>query len=131
MLSMLDLIGLAVAIVAAIIGYRYAAKKQQSRTLDGYAIKKLEESGLDITKEYQIEFWFYSDEQSAIKNLAEELENRMFQVHVSETEQDPRFVVRALKSMTPVLSDLQDLRKDFNSLAKKHGVEYDGWGCNI
>jgi len=128
---MLDPIGIVVAIVIAIIGYRYAAKKQESRTLDGYAIKKLEESGLDITKEYQIEFWFYADEEAAVTNLAEELENRMFQVHVSETEQDPRFVVRALKSMTPDLSDLQGLRKDFNSLAKKHGAEYDGWGCNV
>lgn len=128
---MLDPIGIVVAIVVAIIGYRYAAKKQESRTLDGYAIKKLEESGLDITKEYQVEFWFYTDEESAVRSLAEELENRLFQVHVSETEQDPRFVVRALKSMTPELSDLQGLRKTFNSLAKKHGAEYDGWGCNV
>ena len=127
---MLDSIGLMVAIVAAIIGYRYAAKKQQSRTLDGYTIKKLEESGLDITKEYQIEFWFYSDESDAITKLAKELEDRMFEVHVSETEQAPRFVIRALKYMTPELSELQNMRKDFNSLAKKYGAEYDGWGCS-
>ena len=128
---MLDPIGIEVAIVIAIIGYRYAAKKQESRTLDGHAIKKLEESGLDTTKEYQIEFWFYGDEEATVTNLAKELENRKFQVYVSETEQDPRFVVRALKSMVPDLSNLQGLRKDFNSLAKKHSAEYDGWGCNV
>ena len=127
---MLDSVGLVVAIVAAIFGYRYAAKKQQSRTLDGYAIKKLEESGLDITKEYQIEFWFCSDESDAIARLANELEERMLEVYVSETEQDPRFVIRALKTMTPELSELQHMRKDFNSLAKKYGAEYDGWGCS-
>lgn len=128
---MFDPVGIVVAIIVAIIGYRYAAKKQESRTLDGHVIKKLEESGFDTTKEHQIEFWFYADEESAVTNLAEELENRMFQVHISDTEQDPRFVVRALKSMTPDLSDLQGLRKDFNSLAKRHGAVYDGWGCNI
>ena len=128
---MIDPIGLVVAIVVAIFGYRYAAKKQQSRTLDGYALKKLEDSGVDVTKEYQIEFWFYADEESAITKLADELVDRAFQVHISETEQDPRFVMRALKSMTPELSILQGLRKEFNCLAKKHGVEYDGWGCNV
>ena len=128
---MLDPIGLAVAIVIAIIGYRYAAKKQQSRTLDGYTVKKLEESGMDITKEHQIEFWFYSDEETAVTNLADELEDRLFEVHISETEQDPRFVVRALKSLVPELSYLQDLRKEFNCLAKKHNAVYDGWGCSI
>ena len=128
---MLDLIGLAIAIVVAIVGYRYAAKKQQSRTLDGYTIKKLEESGIDITKEQLIEFWFYSDEESAVTQLAEELENRMFKVHISETEQDPRFVIRSLKSIIPELSYLQGLRKEFNFLAKKHNAVYDGWGCTM
>lgn len=128
---MLDLIGLAIAIVVAIVGYRYAAKKQQSRTLDGYTIKKLEDSGMDITREQLIEFWFYSDEELAVKSLAEELENRMFEVHISETEQDPKYVIRSLKSMVPELSYLQGLRKEFNLLAKKHNAVYDGWGCSI
>ena len=128
---MLDPIGLVVAIVVAIVGYRYAAKKQQSRTLDGYTIKKIEESGLDISKEQRIEFWFYSDEESCVTSLAEELENREFEVLISETEQNPRFVIRALKSMVPELSGMQGLRKEFNLLAKKHNAEYDGWGCSI
>ena len=128
---MLDLIGLAIAIVVAIVGYRYAAKKQQSRTLDGYTLKKLEDSGIDITKEQLIEFWFYSDEECAVTQLAEELEKRMFEVHISETEQDPKYVIRSLKSMVPELSYLQGLRKEFNLLAKKHNAVYDGWGCSI
>ena len=55
----------------------------------------------------------------------------MFQVHVSETEQDPKYVIRALKSMVPELSILQGLRKEFNGLAKKYNAVYDGWGCSI
>jgi hypothetical protein len=128
---MIDPIGLVVAIVIAIIGYRYAAKKQQSRTLDGHTLKKLEESGLDLTKECRMEFWFYADEESAITSLGNELENRGFQVHIAETEQNPKFVVRALKSMMPELSGLQALRKELNALAKSHGAEYDGWGCSV
>ena len=128
---MLDPIGFLIAIIVAIVGYRYAAKKQQSRTLDGNAIKKLEESGLDITQEHQLEFWFYSDEKSSVMNLVDELENRKFQVHLSETEQDPKFVIRALKSMVPELAELQGLRKEFNCLSKEHRSQYDGWGCSV
>ena len=128
---MLDILGLVIAVVVAIIGYRYAAKIQQSRTLDGYVIRKLEESGLDLTKECQMEFWFYGDDKSTIVNLAKELEKQKFQVYVSETEQNPKFVIRALKLMVPVLSNMQCLRKEFNLLAKKYSAVYDGWGCSV
>ena len=128
---MIDPIGLVVAIIIAVFGYRYAAKKQQSRTLDGYTLKKLEESGLDLTRECQIEFWFYADNESGIMNLGKELEDQGFLVHISETEQDPKFVARALKSMLPELTVLQGLRKELNTLAKKYGADYDGWGCSV
>jgi hypothetical protein len=128
---MIDPIGLIVAIIIAIFGYRYAAKKQQSRTLDGYTLKKLTDAGLDLTKECLVEFWFYADAEAAITNLANELENRGFEVHISETEQEPRFVARALKSMLPEFSTFQSLRKEFNALAKKYGADYDGWGCSV
>ncbi|WP_455366568.1 ribonuclease E inhibitor RraB [Kaarinaea lacus] len=128
---MIDPIGLVVAIVIAIFGYRYAAKKQQTRTLDGYTLQKLGDSGLDLTKEHLIEFWFYADHESAIIDLGNDLEDLGFQVHISETEQDPKFVLRALTSMKPTLSDLLDLRKEFNSLAKKYSAEYDGWGRSV
>ncbi|WP_455201064.1 ribonuclease E inhibitor RraB [Kaarinaea lacus] len=128
---MFDPVGIIVAIVVAIFGYRYAAKKQESRTLDGHVIKKLEESGFDTTTEHELEFWFYADDATAVTNLAEELKNHMSHVHISDTEQDPRFVIRASKAMVPELSELQNLRKDFKGLAKKHNAVYDGWGCSI
>ncbi|WP_455222524.1 ribonuclease E inhibitor RraB [Kaarinaea lacus] len=128
---MIDPIGLVVAIIIAIFGYRYAAKKQQSRTLDGYTLKKFEESGLDLTKEYEIEFWFYADEESGIVDLGDDLENLGYQVYIAETEQDPKFVLRALKSMTPDLEDFLTIRKEFNDLARKHNAEYDNWGSSV
>lgn len=128
---MIDPIGVIVAIIIAIFGYRYAAKKQQSRTLDGYTLKKLEDSGQDLTQQCKMEFWFYADEESAIRNLGDDLESLGFQVHISETEQEPKYVARALKSMLPEISVLLGLRKEFNALAKKYGAEYDGWGCSV
>lgn len=128
---MIDPIGLVVAIIIAIIGYRYAAKKQASRTLDGYALKKLEEAGQDLTQECEIEFWFYAEDESAITNLGDDLKEMEYQVYITETEQQPKFVLRALKFMLPEISALQSLRKEFNELAKKYGAEYDGWGRHM
>ena len=118
-----EIVVLAVAIVAAIVGYRFAAKKQQARSLDGYSIKKLEASGMDTNKEHQLEFWFYSDKKQAIEGLASELEKDLFEVHISDTEQDPKYVLRAIKSMVPGLQKLQALRKQFNRLAKQYGAD--------
>jgi regulator of RNase E activity RraB len=128
---MIDPIGLVVAIIIAIVGYRYAAKKQASRTLDGYALKKLEEAGQDLTQACEIEFWFYAEDESAITNLGNDLEDMEYQVYITETEQKPKFVMRALKCMLPEISAMQSLRKEFSALAKKYGAEYDGWGRNI
>lgn len=125
---MLDPIGFVVAIIIAIIGYRYAVKKQQHRTLDGHTLKKLEDSGIDISDEHALEFWFYGNDKRAVEQLAEQLEECEFSTSINETEQDPQYIIRAFKTMIPELSVMIDLRKEFDKLAKNYGVEYDGWG---
>ncbi|MCI0505519.1 MAG: ribonuclease E inhibitor RraB [Gammaproteobacteria bacterium] len=125
---MIDPIGLVIAIIVAIVGYRYAAKKQQSRTLDGHVLKRLEDAGYDLTQTHKIEFWFFGNIKTSIDNAATDLRRRQYEVHVTETEDDPRYIIRAIKPMKPELAALQGLRKEFTQLAKIHGVEYDGWG---
>ena len=127
---MLDPIGFVIAIVVAIVGYRLAAKKQQQRSLDGYTIKKLEDSGMDISSEHEIEFWFYSNNEAGIKKVVKELQQREFEVQFNETEEDPRYVIIAVKQMIPELSSMQILRNELVQIAKSNGVEYDGWGCS-
>jgi regulator of RNase E activity RraB len=125
---MIDPIGLVIAIIVAIVGYRYAAKKQQSRTLDGHALKRLEDAGFDLTQTHTLEFWFFGNKKASIENAAADLQARQFEVHVTETEDSPKYIIRAIKPMKPELAALQGLRKEFAQLAKIHGVEYDGWG---
>jgi hypothetical protein len=127
---MLDIVGFIVAIIVAVVGTRYAMKKQKSRSFDGYTVKKLEESGFDISKEHLLEFWFYSNKEEAINKVADDLKQRNFEVIVNQTEEDPRYVIRALKSLIPDIGALLSLRVEFDNLAKLHGAEYDGWGCS-
>jgi len=123
---MLDYIGLIIAVIVAFVGYRLAAKKQQTRMI----IKQLEDSGMDISKEHLLEFWFYANMETGMRRVAEELERREFEVQLNETEQDPKFVIVAFKKMVPDLGKMQVLRQELTRLASANHVRFDGWGCS-
>ncbi|MGD8567288.1 MAG: ribonuclease E inhibitor RraB [Gammaproteobacteria bacterium] len=125
---MMDFAGLIIAIIVAFLGYGYARKKHKYRTVDGNTVQKLEQSGVDTTQPQSLEFWFFTNRQSAINNLAAELEQRGFQVYVSDTEDNPRYVIRAIKDLTPDVAALQRLGNELTRLAKSLGAQYDGWG---
>lgn len=125
---MMDSAGLVIAIIVAVLGYGYARKKHKYRTVDGNTVQKLEQSGVDTSQPQSLEFWFFSNQENAIKNLAAELEQRSFQVYISDTEDNPRFVIRAIKQMVPDISELQSLGTELARMAKSLGARYDGWG---
>ena len=128
---MLDPIGFVIAMIVAIIGYRYAAKKQKHRTFDGYTLKKLEDSGVNINEKQALEFWFYGNNKEAVEQLTEQLQQRGYETTINETEDDPQFVVWATKTMVPDLTTMLGLRKEFDKLVKSYRVVYDGWGCRV
>lgn len=123
-----DVTGFIIAIIVAVAGSLYAFKKQKRRSLDGYLVKKLEDSGIDVLQKQNLQFWFYSNEESAIRSVEEELAHRDFEVVVNDTDADPGYVMHAFKNMVPDIAELQLLRAEFNKLSRRHGVKYDGWG---
>lgn len=123
-----DILGFIIAIIVAVIGSLYAFKKQKRRSLDGYLVKKLEDSGIDVLKEQPLQFWFYSNEEKAIQHIAEELRNQKFEVIVNDTEADPGYIIHAFMNMVPDIGELQKLRAEFNKMARQQGAKYDGWG---
>lgn len=129
-LNTFDIVGFVIAIVIAVIGTRIAMKKQKRRSLDGYIVKQLEDSGIDVQQEQLLEFWFYSNTEHAINNVEHELNDLDFEVFVSSTDEDPKYVIRAIKKLIPDITALQQLRSEFEHFAKQHGARYDGWGCS-
>lgn len=123
-----DILGFLVAIVVAVFGSLYAFRKQKRKSLDGYLVKKLEDSGIDVSITQPIEFWFYSNNKDSIHQIESELNARGFEVVVNDTESDPGYVIHAYREMLPDIAKLQILRRDFNKLSRQHGCKYDGWG---
>lgn len=123
-----DLFGFFAAVILTVVGSAFAMKKQKRRSKDGYIVKQLEDGGVDVLKKQQLEFWFYSNDEQAIKNVEIELINRDFDVILNQTDEDPCYVICAFKDMIPDISELQALRKEFQRFARLHGAKYDGWG---
>lgn len=123
-----DLLGFIVAIIVAVVGSMYAFKKQKRRSLDGYLVKKLEDSGIDVSQELNLQFWFYSNDEKSIRAVEQALQQWGYEVLVNDTDADPGYIIHAFKQLVPDISELQQLRIEFNKLAKHHGAKYDGWG---
>ena len=123
-----DVIGFVIAIIITVIGTRLALKKQKRRSKDGYIVKQLEDGGIDVLQEQPLEFWFYSNDEQAIKHVEDELASRDFEVLVNQTDEDPCYVVFAFKRLIPDITELQQLREEFERFARQHGAKYDGWG---
>lgn len=123
-----DIAGFIFAIVVTIIGSRMAFKKQKRRSKDGFIVKQLEDGGIDTSCEQMLEFWFYSNDEGAIKKIETELLARDFEVVVNETDEDPGYVICAFKQLVPDIGALQELRVEFERFSRLHGGKYDGWG---
>ena len=125
-----DVIAFVIAVLITIFASRIAFKKQKRRSLDGFIVKQLEDGGINVQQQQMLEFWFYSNNEVGIKVIEDELKQQGFDVFVNETEEDPRYVIRALKKLVPDIVILQKLRADFSQLTKNNGARYDGWGCS-
>ena len=123
-----DLFGFVIAVIITVIGSIVAIKKQKRRSKDGYIVRQLEDGGIDVSREQQLEFWFYSNDEQAIRLVENELKDRDFEVILNQTDEDPCYVICAFKELIPDISALQDLRKEFEHFARQHGAKYDGWG---
>lgn len=123
-----DLFGFIIAVIITVIGSLIAFKKQKRRSKDGYIVRQLEDGGIDVSKKQQLEFWFYSNDEQAIKCIEIELRDRDFEVILNRTDEDPCFVICAFKELVPDISALQGLRTEFERFARQHGARYDGWG---
>lgn len=123
-----DLIGFIIAVIVTVIGTRMALKKQKRRSKDGFIVKQLEDSGIDVLQEQSLEFWFYSNDEQGVKCVEDELKAMDFRVLVNQTDEDPCYVVFAYKKLMPDIAELQKLREKFQQFARQHRVKYDGWG---
>ncbi len=99
--------------------------------LDESVLIQLKKAGSDLSKPHKIEFFIYFPTQAASEQAAPRIRADGFQVEVRPAAKGNDWLCFTTKTMIPKLSALQQIRRDFSSLASSLGGDYDGWGTPI
>lgn len=95
-------------------------------------INALLEDGSDPDAEYTIEHHFYDKDFAKLEKLAVELFKLGFEVTDAEEvefeEGDSAWIFDAIREQSLVTETILADAIKLEALAKKYGVEYDGWG---
>jgi regulator of RNase E activity RraB len=102
---------------------------------DRAVIQSLKEHHSDLSKPHRIEFHFVGYDHAKVIAASEEGAKMGFELSKIDTLADKqgvqywyfdliRDVVPSEKNVTPVTARMAEL-------GRKHGIEYDGWGCLI
>ena len=97
---------------------------------DSKVTKALEENGSDIFKPHEIDFFldFETFEQAA--PVAQAIDKDGFAVRMFKNG-DGTFTIEAKKTLTPSLENMREITHKFNSLTRRYGGNYDGWGTEV
>jgi regulator of RNase E activity RraB len=98
---------------------------------DESVLVQLEKAGSGLSKPHKIEFFLYFPSHSVAERAALRIRETGFQVEVMRAAKGNDWLCLATKTMVPELSALQEIRRDFSSLAVLLKGEYDGWGTPI
>lgn len=88
--------------------------------------------GADLNQPREIDFFFYTDDQSAARGLARDLEKAGFDaVHVADHPHDGRWSVQAVRTDSVAAVTGASFVEQIVRLAAQHLAEFDGWGAPI
>ncbi len=94
---------------------------------DARGIDQLARAGSDLTRAHVIEFRFYFPSRATADAVSARLKADGYTVSVEEAVPGARWVLLAMRSMVPLLSEMQLLRSKFDDFAAREGGMYDSW----
>lgn len=106
------------------------AKAVNSGDLDRSGLKLLRRIRDDNDAPQTASFYFYFPRVDGADQVAGELRHAGFAVTVTRGSRAPDWLVLACTSILRD-SEIEDLRGRFETLAREHGGEYDGWEVAI
>jgi hypothetical protein len=120
-----------VLIIVAVAVFLFARRAALGKASDAQVIEQLTKRGSNLTRPHNIEFRFYFPSRELAERVTATLRADGFRVSVEEVAQGNQYIVRAARSMVPLLSELQSLRSRFDELATREGGIYDGWTAEM
>jgi hypothetical protein len=118
-------------IVACVVVFLLRKKGVVPRSADAQGIDRLMKAGSDLTRVHEIESLFYFPSRASAENVSPRLQGDGYKVSIEEGVRGPRSVLRATRSMVPLVSELPALRLTFDELAVREGGIYDDWKVEV
>jgi len=108
-----------------------ATRTQKDRDV----LTALSNAGSNLKRPHEIEFHFVSYDKTRITAVADEGKKMGYQISDIDTLNDEQngqyWYFDLLDSVVPSEENIFARTKIMTNLAKKHSVEFDGWGCLI
>jgi hypothetical protein len=104
---------------------------------DVLVLEQMVKSCADLTKAYQLEYFFYFPSRVAAERAAADVQCDGFTTEIHREPlpwwnrlfAKPRWTLLAIKVMVPAREEIFRLTDTFNAIGQQYGGEYDGWGA--
>ena len=110
--------------------FAFGGVMAEEPTADEKTLTQLREAGSDLSKPHEIDHWLYFPAQAPAQAVAKELAAKGFS-SVSVAKSKNEWQVKAHNRMVPSSAAVASTTKILESLAAKHGGEYDGWETQV
>jgi regulator of RNase E activity RraB len=102
---------------------------------DRAVITALADAKSNLSKPHEIEFHFVGYSESKLSALAEEGKSLSYRVSKIDSLVDkggrPYWFFDLIRDIVPTEKNIVSHTAIMAALARKHGAEYDGWGCQV
>jgi hypothetical protein len=98
------------------------------RDADGDALRRVVDSGADMSRPMTIDFSVKVADEKTARHLAELVEARGFDPSISENDGSVSWSVHCSKSMLATYDGVVAVQAELKALVAPHGGVCDGWG---
>lgn len=104
---------------------------KRPENIDREVVNNITQYGGDLEEERPVDFYLYFPTEHAAVMVEVELINLRFYTEVKFNEYSDDWSLYANKKMRVTTERLEDLGNWMETLAEKHGGNYDGWGTVV
>ncbi len=94
------------------------------------ALKNLRDNGDDHELEREVEHWIYFSSEENIDEFIKEVQNKGYKF-IKKDMVEGEFEVLISRVDNIILENVNEYVLELEDISKKHGGEYDGWGCYV
>jgi hypothetical protein len=120
-----------VLLLAAISPALQSSLQAAESASDAQALLRLADGGSDLSKLHRVEFFLEFAEAEAAESAVLKLGELAFAASSNQDDSTGHWVVRAVKAMYPIESDLRGLRDKLDVIAAEGNGRYQGWQARV